>query len=188
VKNQIYTMRHGESRANTAGIIISHPENGIRSDWGLTPRGEEQVRAAAQKFQPGKPLYIFHSDFSRTAQSALIFAAETPCRKILPSILLRERFFGLLEGKSNHRYQDIWELDNAESALEPFGAEPAESVFNRMSRFVEVVNNRFSGAAILIISHGDPLQILLTRTHNLEPQQHRQVPHLNTAEIRELLL
>lgn len=43
-----------------------------------------------------------------------------------------------------------------------------------------------SGADVLLVSHGDVLQILQTYTGGTDPRLHRQLPHLNTGEVRQL--
>ena len=44
--NRYHAMRHGQSRANVAGVIVSGIENDRRGDWGLSELGREQVLAA----------------------------------------------------------------------------------------------------------------------------------------------
>jgi len=39
-------MRHGRSKANEAGRIVSTLENGVLEEWGLSPTGEAQAQAA----------------------------------------------------------------------------------------------------------------------------------------------
>ena len=40
-------MRHGQSKANVAGVIVSRIENDHRGDYGLSELGRQQVLAAA---------------------------------------------------------------------------------------------------------------------------------------------
>ena len=42
LKNRYFAMRHGQSEANAAGIIVSDPANGCPR-YGLTPLGRQQV-------------------------------------------------------------------------------------------------------------------------------------------------
>jgi probable phosphoglycerate mutase len=58
-----------------------------------------------------------------------------------------------------------------------------------MARVTSVVvdcENRYSGQVILLISHGDALQILQTAFAGQDASTHRQLEHLQTAEIRQL--
>jgi broad specificity phosphatase PhoE len=50
------------------------------------------------------------------------------------------------------------------------------------------LERRYSGRAILLVSHGDPLQILQAGFLLIDPSGHRSLPPLETAEIRPLRL
>ena len=47
---------------------------------------------------------------------------------------------------------------------------------------------RFADTTVLLVSHGDALQILQTAFHRMDASRHRQLDHLDTAEIRLLTL
>ena len=51
LKNKYFVLRHGESKANVAEIILSHPEHGAHDDFTLTQKGQEQVRESIRKAQ-----------------------------------------------------------------------------------------------------------------------------------------
>ena len=57
-------MRHGESLANRRGIIVSKPENAL-NDFGLTPRGAEQVMQAALNTRLDRNTHEVSSDLKR---------------------------------------------------------------------------------------------------------------------------
>ena len=73
MKNQYFVMRHGESKANALGIIVSDPNNGV-SNYGLTEKGEWQATASAQKaidvFGFDSQTIIYSSDFKRAKETA----------------------------------------------------------------------------------------------------------------------
>ena len=58
----------------------------------------------------------------------------------------------------------------------------------RVTGLVAELEQRRQGATFLLVSHGDALQILQTAFARREASAHRQLPHLQTAEIRRLLL
>jgi broad specificity phosphatase PhoE len=60
------------------------------------------------------------------------------------------------------------------------------SVLARVTAFVAQLDRRQAGRDILLISHGDVLQILLAGFAGLDPSRHRGLPQLATAEIRRL--
>jgi len=61
LKNIYYIMRHGESEANTRGLIISSPERGT-SSYGLTPNLHRSIehldKAEIRKLIPHKPFCL----------------------------------------------------------------------------------------------------------------------------------
>jgi probable phosphoglycerate mutase len=59
-------------------------------------------------------------------------------------------------------------------------------VLDRATALIADLERRYSGRDILLVSHGDTLQILQAGFLRMDPARHRQVPHLETAEIRQL--
>ena len=55
-----------------------------------------------------------------------------------------------------------------------------------MRTLVAELEQRFSGRDILLVSHGDTLQILQAGFRGMSPARHRGLPHLDTAEIRRI--
>ena len=55
-------------------------------------------------------------------------------------------------------------------------------------RWSRTWNGSTRGRDILLVSHGDTLQILEAGFLRMDPSAHRQLPHLDTAQIRELRL
>ena len=49
LRNEYYALRHGWSKANEAGIIVSRIDSGARLEYGLHATGQEQARAAAER-------------------------------------------------------------------------------------------------------------------------------------------
>ena len=57
-----------------------------------------------------------------------------------------------------------------------------------MTALIVDLERRYSGRDILLVSHGDPLQILQAGFVRIDPSRHRSLPALETAEIRHLRL
>ena len=74
--NTFSIMRHGQSKANVAGIIVSCIENDLRGDYGLSELGRAQALEAAQACGLSSGTVIFSSDFSRARQTAEIVRAR----------------------------------------------------------------------------------------------------------------
>jgi broad specificity phosphatase PhoE len=61
-------------------------------------------------------------------------------------------------------------------------------VLDRATALVADLERRYSGRDVLLVSHGDTLQILQAGFARMDPAAHRRLPHLGVAEIRPLRL
>jgi probable phosphoglycerate mutase len=184
--NSYAVMRHGQSKANVRGVIVSRIETDAGGDYGLTELGREQVRAAALPGPLPAGALIFSSDFTRAAQTADIMRARLAAPEVIMAPALRERCFGDWEGTPAGNYRRVWAADEAGQA--GHGVEPAAAVLDRVTAFLAGLERQHSGRDILLVSHGDPLQILQAGLARMDPARHRRLPHLETAEIRHLHL
>ena len=181
-------MRHGESIANQQGIIVSAAENGL-SGYGLSESGQTNIKQSLEAGVLPQITHIISSDFKRTRESAEIAQALLQSNQdITFTGNLRERFFGDFELKHNDCYQTVWDNDAVNSAQNENNVESADAVMNRTSSLVLNLEKEFNGETFLLVSHGDALQILQAAFHKSPASEHRLLPHLDTAEIRELVL
>jgi broad specificity phosphatase PhoE len=185
--NTFSIMRHGQSRANVAGIIVSRIESDQRGDYGLSELGQAQALEAARACGLSRDTVIFSSDFSRARQTAEIVRAHLGAPEVNLSEALRERSFGDWEGSATDNYARVWAADETNSA-QPGGVEPAAAVLDRTTALIADLERRYSGRHILLVSHGDTLQILQAGFLRISPARHRRLPGLQTAEIRPLRL
>jgi len=189
--NSYFALRHGQSKANAADIIISSPDDGKLEEFSLTQKGEEQVRTSVTRAREagllGADTIIVSSPFSRCKKSAEI------AREVLASDAeitfddrLRERWFGNWERQSVLSYEHAWREDakNPSHTLEQ--VESAQSVQDRAVALVTDLEKEYQGKKILLVSHADVLQILQTWLSNISPSKHHDLPLLETGEVREL--
>lgn len=186
--NRFSVMRHGQSKANVAGIIVSRVEHDRRADYGLSELGRKQALAAARDCGLPGDTVICSSDFSRAQQTAEIVRAELGAAEVVIAEALRERCFGEWEGSSTESYERVWAADETDPDHADGGVEPVAAVLDRTSALVVELERRYWGRAILLVSHGDPLQILQAGFLRIDPSKHRSLPALATAEIRPLRL
>ncbi|MBD1557798.1 histidine phosphatase family protein [Vibrio sp. S9_S30] len=182
-RNTYLLMRHGESKANVAGIVVSDPTIGC-DKYGLTDIGKQQVIASAKAYS-GKPItLVVHSDFKRTVETAETVKSTLSILDSKVDARLRERFFGTWEGKSSDTYEKVWAKDSVSSTQTDNGVESAQSVCERAWSVLLDLEKAHKNAVILLVSHGDTLQILSTVFHNLASGQHRTLPHHETGQIK----
>ncbi len=189
LNNQYFALRHGESIANQKGIIVSSPENGIK-DYGLSETGRKQINnSVTANNKINKRTKIISSDFLRAFESAQIAHQLLHSESdIQSSKQLRERFFGDYELKDNTFYQSVWDDDQQDSSHTINNVESADAVMERTTSLIASLEKDYKAEIFLVVSHGDALQILQAAFNKSSASVHRSLPHLDTAEIRELLL
>ncbi len=189
LNNQYFALRHGESIANQKGLIVSSPENGIR-DYGLSETGRKQITDSVRSNSKiNKRTRVISSDFLRAFESAQIAHQLLHSEADIQCIeSLRERFFGDHELKDNTLYQNVWDDDQQDSSHTVNNVESADAVIERTTSHISTLEKNFKGETFLLVSHGDALQILQAAFNKSSASAHRSLPHLDTAEIRELIL
>ncbi|GAB2291633.1 hypothetical protein Dimus_025888 [Dionaea muscipula] len=173
--NRYWVLRHGKSIPNEKGLIVSSLDNGKLEQYQLAPDGVTQARSAGELFLKElkdsgillESVRICYSPFARTAHTARVVASvldipfEGPQCKVIED--LRERYFGpSFELKSHDKYTEIWALDERDPFAAPEGGESAADVVSRLVKAMQTMETEFQGCGILIVSHGDPLQMLQT--------------------------
>lgn len=189
LKNRYFAMRHGHSLANQQGIIVSYPENGCER-FGLSELGQSQVKQSLmRKNDLDSSTIVLSSDFSRACETARIVHQMLDCAADISfESRLRERHFGELEMASDDRYKEVWQEDALNPDNQPNGSESVNQVMARVTALVANCEECYADETILLVSHGDALQILQTAFARLDGARHRQLQHLHTAEIRRLTL
>lgn len=191
--NKYFVLRHGESKANVAKIILSHLADGVKEEYTLTQKGEQQVKDSVEKIKAdgvlGSSTIIYSSSFSRAKRSAEI-AKEVlgVYHEIIFDDRLRERNFGDFEKTHNSNYQKIWDEDMKDPKHTKNNVESAEEVQKRVVSLILDIEKQYTNKNVLLVSHGDALQILQTGFYKKSASTHRDVKHLEVAEIRELIL
>ena len=179
-------MRHGESVANVKGLIVSSPENAL-SGFGLTNHGSQQVTQAALNTRLDRETIIVSSDYRRALETAeIIKSAIDAISPISIDSRLRERDFGAYELQDHGHYQEIWQHDvNHPSESKS----SVESVIDTLTRGLDVIaslDQEYQDKSILLVGHGDVLQMLMAHHHNINPRFHRSLSCMGNADIRSL--
>ncbi len=189
LNNRYFIIRHGESKANVAHILLSHPKDGTIG-FGLSPKGKKQVKISVSKNKKEKLLdsdtIIYSSDFLRAKETAEIARKILGVKKINFHKKLRERYFGKFDKTSLDNIKIAWADDEKNPNHKHNGVESPNKVLKRTLAVIAQLDKKYKGKKILLVSHGDVLQILHTHASGKSVSHHRLIPHLETAEIREL--
>ena len=189
LKNRYFIIRHGESKANVAGILLSHPKEGTVG-FGLSPKGKRQVKDSISKNKKSNLLdadvIIYSSDFLRAKETAKIAKKLLGAKKINFHKNLRERYFGNFDKTALSNLIEVWKYDRRSADHRHRGVESPNRVLKRILILIKRLEKKYKDKKILLVSHGDVLQILYAYFSKKPANQHRQIRHLETAELREL--
>lgn len=193
MENNYFFLRHGQSKANVGGFVLSHPEHGKHEDFSLTEVGEKQVRNSVLKVKDEGLLdnsaIIYSSPFSRCRKTAEIARDVLGVdNKVIIDERLRERWFGDLERTSSDNYEKVWAEDKKDHLHKVYNVERLEDVKDRVVELIYELEKKYKNKKIIIVSHGDPLQITQTFMQGKSLTEHRSIEHLQTAEVRKLKL
>ncbi|WP_309088931.1 histidine phosphatase family protein [Domibacillus sp.] len=161
----IHLVRHGESEWNALGRLQG------QMDIGLSEEGRKQAAALGGYFErEGISFdYVFSSDLDRAFQTAKLATAWMPVESITASRLLRERFYGELQGQL---LTDI--LRQVPNYADNFGIpmthgmESIEDMQERMVKVLIMISKETNGAPALVVTHGGAINALV---HKLTDRQ-----------------
>lgn len=100
--------------------------------------------------------------------------------------LLRERWFGELDGTVLRNYNQVWPRDLVSAEHSHKGVEPVEDVVERIRKLVLELELDYEGRSIVLTSHADTLQIAQCFIAGADPRGFSMYRFKN-GEVRELL-
>lgn len=156
MSDEVILIRHGETVHNVNGIAQGW------SDSALSERGNEQVRALAERVARLSADALYASPLERAMSTARAIAATTGL-EIVTLDDLREMNFGRWEGQS---FRDI-RVNDAEAARRWMddpdaacpGGESHNDVRTRMARALAVAS---ASARPIVVTHGTAIRIAAT--------------------------
>ncbi|GED21928.1 hypothetical protein HHA01_09050 [Halomonas halmophila] len=128
------------------------------------------------------PTRVVHSDFLRTTQTAQRVAKWFDVEGVVDR-RLRERDFGELEGQPDARYAEAWAQDALDAEHQCQGIEAVNRVAARLLAVIRDLEQASRDECVLLVSHGDPLQILLTALEGRDLRQHRDRALMQPADV-----
>jgi broad specificity phosphatase PhoE len=160
---QLYFVRHGESEANRLHVISNRGDR-----YGLTPTGQQQAQALAEKLKLFPISAIFTSPLRRAIATTEILSHVLGLPYHITDAL-REYDCGILEGQSD---PESWQLHQAIAndwllhhnwERRPEQGENFVDIKNRFLPFIEALtqNTSLTEAHILLIGHGGLFKLML---------------------------
>ena len=166
MKNRYFILRHGQTPYQLKKEKIIYPKR-EKFPILLTKKGIEQIKKIAQRLRKERIDFIFSSDFPRTRQTAGIIAEELGIEKINFDKRLKEINVGIYTGKSKKELNDDFP-ENIRRFSKPLPrGESWNDLKKRMTDFLNSLEKKYKDKNILIISHGDPIWMLLGATKKM---------------------
>jgi len=176
------------------------------TNFGLSVKGKQQAAAAADDvrtiFQANEyeSLVLLASDLLRAKETAVTVFDQT--QDLLPThqgqviieTRLRERWFGEWDGTSDENYHKVWQDDASDCSHTAKHVESVNAVMERTTKCVLEWDERLASTypdkrcMVILVAHGDVLQILQTAFEKMDGRLHRTLQHLETAQLRLLKL
>jgi len=127
------------------------------------------------------------SVFKRAKQTAEIIHNVLGCTQPLQiDEALNERGFGSYDLKDSSILFEIRKNDACDAIDTQHGIENVMDVLSRASRLIKQLEETYTDKDIILVSHGDPLRILLAEFTKVKPGQYASIRRFDNAEIRIL--
>jgi probable phosphoglycerate mutase len=154
---KLYIVRHGETEMNVKGLWQGH------HDSPLTENGLQQAQGLGEKLKDIEFAAAFSSDLLRAKRTAEMVKLERKI-EIKATELLRERSFGVFEGKSidqlGEEYKEMVEEYKSLSGYErykfTFGGllEGYDKMILRFTSFLREISLAYPNQNVLVVTHG----------------------------------
>ena len=148
---KLILIRHAYAEHQSLGIIAG------QMDWDLTKAGIKESFLTAKFLAQAKIDYAYISPQTRTRQTDKIILKNHPETKIIFAPELKDRHFGKYQNKKRQILQKIRKPDWLEFDFQ--GGETWKDLENRVLKILKQILK--SRGTVLIVSHGDPLAVML---------------------------
>ena len=156
---RIIAVRHGETAWNVDARIQG------QRDIGLNETGRWQARKVSEALASEPISAVYSSDLGRAHQTAQSIA-QVAGMPVIAHKGLRERGFGLFEGKTFDEIHTTWP-DHAHNWRKripdwspPEGGESLLTLRERVTSTVQALASRHTGEQIVVVAHGGVLDTL----------------------------
>jgi len=159
MRNKYILMRHGETKYQALRLDLLYTKHDQKF-LPITERGAKKIKEAAKKLKEKNIDIIYASDFFRTCQTAKIVSAETGARIVLHK-KLRDLHMGVFHGRPAQEYRQFFISKFQRFAKRPPKGENWRDVKKRLKEAFRQIDKKHKGKTILIVTHGDPLWLML---------------------------
>jgi isoleucyl-tRNA synthetase len=158
MNNKYILLRHGETIYQTKKNDFLYPWPDFVTS--LTKRGKNQIEVAADKLKSKNITLIYSSDFLRTRQTAKIVAKKLDLRVKFDK-RLRDINWGIYQDGPVEDYCQFFSSKKQKFSKRPPKGESWRDVRKRALDLIKDIEKENKNETVLIISHGDPLWLLI---------------------------
>jgi probable phosphoglycerate mutase len=181
---RILAIRHGETAWNVDNRIQG------QLDVPLNDTGRWQAERLADALADEEIAVVYSSDLARARQTAEALAARGG-RSLVDDAGLRERAFGIFEGRTWREIEANWPVESErwrrrDPAFGPEGGEVLEQFYERSVATATRLAARHPGETIALVSHGGVMDCLYRAATRVGLQAPRSW-QLGNASINRLL-
>lgn len=172
-RGRLYLLRHGETEWNAEQRVMG------RRAVPLSPRGREQVMGLRGELLATDLWAIWSSPQQRAVETARIAASLCGGLEVRVDDDLAEVAYGNWEGS---RFADLVaepafraHFTDPLHARAPGGGESLAEVDARVQRAIDSILSQARGRPVLVVSHGDPLRLVVARHLGLRAESLRRI-------------
>lgn len=156
---RILAIRHGETAWNVGNRIQG------QLDVPLNDTGRWQARRLGAALADEAIDVIYTSDLVRARETAQALAGGAGARRLVPDTGLRERHFGIFEGKSWAEIEEHWPLESErwrrrDPAFGPEGGETLTQFYERAVAAATRLARAHPGQTVALVAHGGVMDCL----------------------------
>ncbi|MBI4152725.1 histidine phosphatase family protein, partial [Candidatus Woesearchaeota archaeon] len=175
---RLIIIRHGETDWNSLELCQGH------ANISLNEAGLKQAEQVAQRLKDEKIDRAFASDLERAVETADLILAHHPATPVEYHQQLRERNYGVFEGKTYSEFRrGIVDSGDLPHLFRPDSGESLLDVQKRALDFYESLLQRCVSETILVVAHGGVVQSLLLGIDNqpFAEETRKRYRHDNTG-------
>lgn len=183
--NKYFVMRHGQAEHNVLEILSTN----INNTHHLTNEGINTIKLSAQVLKDKNIDIIVSSPFLRTRETVEIINDVLNISK--ENILYDERLVeinaGVMDGKLEKEWKELFPTEKIFYTA-PEGGESLQQVKKRIGDLLYELESKYKGKNILLVSHGDPLWMLLGVVAHADKEGCIKLGnnYFETGEVKEL--
>jgi broad specificity phosphatase PhoE len=172
---RLIIVRHGVTEENTRGVLQGQKEGT------LTEHGKHQSKNLAYSLKNEKIDMIFSSDLKRTMHMAKEIAKYHNL-KIHKTMLLRERRFGIFEGRKREKLVEARKASGQSIiTYTPPHGESFLEVKKRVERFLKTLYKRYPNKNILLVTHGVVIRAICWIYLGMTPKEAESLKTINAG-------